>query len=105
MKGVKKFIIIFSPILIVVLFVIYYFFYKTINVNSSDQTCKVDEDCIMAMTECSCDCGIPINIIHWKKYLDEQEKKCKFYTGIMCGGMHCEQELKCINNICTDVSK
>lgn len=104
MTGVKKFIIIFSSILIVGLIVIYYFFYKTINVNSSDQTCKVDEDCIMAMIECSCDCGIPINKIHWEKYLVEQAKKCKLYTGTMCK-MRCEQKLKCINNICTDVSK
>ncbi len=92
------------PIIIVGLLFAYYFPYKTIKVVSSDQSCQVDTDCIMAMVECSCDCGIPINKIHWQKYLDKQERKCKFYTGKMCK-MSCEQELKCINNICTDIKK
>ena len=104
MKGLKKFLIILSLILVAVLFVIYYYFFKTVNVNLSDQTCKVDEDCIMAMTECSCDCGIPINKIHWGKYLAEKAKKCKSYTGKMCK-VSCNQKLKCNNNICTDISK
>ena len=102
MKKSTKFIIIFLPILAIGLLIAYYFPYKTVEVSSSDQTCQVNEDCIMAMVECSCDCGVPINKVHWQKYLDRQEKKCKFYAGKMCK-MACEQKLECVNHICTDI--
>lgn len=69
-------------------------------IDISDRSCKVDEDCIMAMIKCSCDCGIPINKIYLNKYLNKQNEMCKSYTGPMCK-MQCEQKLKCISNICT----
>jgi len=69
-----------------------------------DAKCDVDEDCTTAMVQCSCDCGIPINKIYEQKYLDKQEEKCKFYTGMMCK-MDCKSKLKCINNMCTDIDK
>ncbi len=107
MKGIKKFIIIFLLILVIGIIIVYYFpsknikpINKPIEVNSTDQVCEVDEDCIMAMVECSCDCGVPINKIHWQKYLDAQEKKCKNYDGPYCK-VSCAYELRCINNICT----
>lgn len=102
-------------ILIAGVFIAYYFLYNTTEVVSSeeplptevissDNSCEVDADCVMAMVECSSDCGVPINKIHWQEYLDEQEKKCEFYSGKMCK-MSCEQELKCINKICTNIQK
>lgn len=66
----------------------------------TDQVCKVDEDCVMAMVKCSCDCGVPVNKIHWLKYSFEQVKRCENYKGTYCK-MNCEVEPKCINNICT----
>ena len=66
---------------------------------NTDQTCEVDEDCTMAMTECSCDCGMPINKVHKQKYLDIQKEKCKNYKGRQCK-MDCSQGLKCLNNVC-----
>ncbi len=101
-------LIICSLILILGLFFAYYFSHKnkTIEVVSevpaSDQFCQVDADCTVAMVECSCDCGIPINKIHRQKYVDEHERKCKSYSGVMCK-ISCEQELKCVNNICTNI--
>lgn len=66
----------------------------------TDQVCKVDEDCVMAMVKCSCDCGVPINKIHWQKYLDAQVERCKNYNGPYCK-VSCTFEPKCINNTCT----
>lgn len=71
----------------------------TIEVDREDQTCEQDDDCILAMVKCSCDCGVPINEKHWSKYLDEQKKMCENYQGKMCK-MDCGQELKCEDNIC-----
>lgn len=72
---------------------------KPLLVDITDQTCKADDDCILAMVECSCDCGIPINKIYWQKYLDVQEEKCRNYQGPYCK-IDCLVEPKCIKNIC-----
>ena len=74
------------------------------NYETDDNVCVVDSDCVMALVECSCDCGVPINKIHSQKYLDIKEEKCEFYTGRMCK-MDCNQELKCVNNICTIINE
>ena len=71
-------------------------------VETNDQSCIEDSDCVMAMVECSCDCGVPINKIHWQKYLDMKEEKCKSYTGKTCK-MDCKTNLKCINNSCVNM--
>jgi len=73
-----------------------------LEIDSTDQACEVDDDCVMAMVKCSCDCGIPINKIHQQKYIDEQIEICENYEGKMCK-MKCEQELECVDSICTIV--
>lgn len=70
-----------------------------INVETKDQYCNEDSECIMAMVKCSCDCGVPINKIYLQKYLNMKEEKCKSYEGIMCK-MDCRTDLKCVNNSC-----
>ena len=72
---------------------------KSIEVEPADQACEADEDCIMAMVKCSCDCGVPINKANWKKYLDEKEEMCTDYEGPMCG-MMCDQNLGCVDKVC-----
>lgn len=72
-----------------------------IQIDASDQSCQTDNDCIMAMTECSCDCGKPINKEAWPKYLDMQDKMCEDYDGPQCD-MDCNPS-KCINEVCTVV--
>ena len=69
--------------------------------DSGDQYCTDDDDCVMVMVECSCHCGIPINKEHWQKYMDAKEKKCESYVGRMCK-MACDSDLKCINNLCVN---
>lgn len=99
MKESLKLLIVGLPVLIIGVFALYYFSSKD-EINSADQACKADEDCIMTMVECSCDCGVPINKIHWQKYLDAQEERCKNYDGSYCK-MNCAFKPKCINNMCT----
>ncbi len=91
-------------VVLLVIFAVFFimnFYPRTIiTINPEDKKCTVDEDCVTTMVKCSCDCGVPINKIHWSKYLDKKAKRCTFYFGPMCF-MKCEQELKCINGICT----
>jgi hypothetical protein len=103
MKKPIKYLAIILPIVIVIGFLVFYYFpYDSIKIDPADQACQVDDDCIMAMVRCSCDCGQPINEMHWEKYLNKQQRMCKFYSGEMCK-MVCAENLKCINNICTIV--
>lgn len=73
---------------------------KSLEVAAADQKCEADDDCIMVMVKCSCDCGVPINKANWQKYLDKQEKMCEDYEGPMCK-MMCNQKLRCINKVCS----
>ena len=70
-----------------------------LKIDPKDQECDKDEDCILTMVKCSCDCGLPVNRAHLQKYLDEQEKMCEDYEGKMCK-MNCDQKLGCIHHIC-----
>jgi hypothetical protein len=72
---------------------------QTLTINPADQACQADDDCVMAMVKCSCDCGVPINKLNWPKYLDQQARMCENYNGRMCK-MGCNQVLKCVDNIC-----
>jgi hypothetical protein len=75
---------------------------QALTIDPADQACQADDDCVMAMVKCSCDCGIPINKLNWPKYIDQQAKICENYNGPMCK-MSCDQVLKCVNSICTIV--
>ena len=77
---------------------------KSIEVDLADQICENDDDCIMAMVKCSCDCGVPINKANWQKYLDEQEKMCEDYEGPMCK-MMCNQKIRCVDKACSIIEE
>jgi hypothetical protein len=62
-------------------------------VDPADTTCSADDERVMAMTHCSCDCGAPINRAHWAKYMEAQERMCKDYVGPMC-------KMKCPDAVC-----
>lgn len=72
------------------------------NIQISDQYCQTDNDCVMAVTECSCDCGTPINKANQQKYSDIRATKCKNYVGVMCG-MSCDHKLSCVSNRCAAI--
>lgn len=68
-------------------------------VNSNEVYCQKDSDCVMVLTDCSCNCGIPVNKKFEKKYLEIKEEKCKSYTGPQCK-MLCNLTPRCVKNAC-----
>lgn len=74
-----------------------------LTIDPEDRRCEKDEDCILAMVRCSCDCGQPVNRAHSQKYLDAQDEMCEDYSGKMCK-MKCDQKLGCVQHVCTILS-
>ena len=70
-----------------------------LKIDPADATCSSNADCGMTMTQCSCDCGSPVNLARTQKYVEAQERMCKSYEGVMCK-MACNDTLICDNGVC-----
>jgi hypothetical protein len=70
-----------------------------LKIDPADATCTSNADCGFTLTQCSCNCGTPINLAHWQKYLDAQERMCKNYAGPMCK-VACEDTAICDKGVC-----
>ncbi len=51
------------------------------------------------MTQCSCDCGSPVNVARVKKYVAARERMCKGYEGRLCK-MSCNETATCDSGVC-----
>ena len=70
-----------------------------LKIDPADATCSSNADCGMTMTQCSCDCGSPVNVARRQKYIDAQERMCKSYEGPMCK-MACNDTVICDSGVC-----
>jgi hypothetical protein len=70
-----------------------------VKVDPADQTCSSAADCAIAATQCSCDCGSPVNRKHVTKYADAVQRLCKDYHGMMCK-MACDETATCDHGVC-----
>jgi len=73
-------------------------------IDPADQTCSSSADCEITMTECSCDCGSPVNAGRAKKYAEARDRKCKGYQGRMCK-MRCDAVPACDQGVCQMITR
>ncbi|MFC1774759.1 hypothetical protein ACFLZN_00400 [Nanoarchaeota archaeon] len=76
-----------------------YFAQKLSKVNADHQLCDVDDDCVLQILECSCDCGVPINKQYREDYARVRSKNCENYQGAICK-MACDIEAFCVAGVC-----
>jgi hypothetical protein len=70
-----------------------------LKIEPADQTCSSNADCVITMTQCSCDCGSPVNGKRAQKYREAQGRMCKGYSGTMCK-MSCKDIPICDGGVC-----
>jgi hypothetical protein len=70
-----------------------------LTIDPADAKCSSNADCGITMTQCSCDCGSPVNVAHAKKYEEARERMCKDYQGPMCK-MACNETASCDGGVC-----
>ena len=70
-----------------------------LTIDPADAKCSSNADCRLTMTQCSCDCGSPVNVAHAQKYAEAQARLCQSYEGIMCK-MACNDTVICGSGVC-----
>ncbi|MEA9358157.1 hypothetical protein SHI21_18125 [Bacteriovorax sp. PP10] len=76
-----------------------------IKISASDRTCRKDTDCRTVGVKCSCSCGKGVNKAHFAKYAQKLEQMCLANPPEKMCKVMCTGEAKCIDRVCTYVSK
>jgi hypothetical protein len=71
-----------------------------LKIDPADQTCRSNDDCVVKLTQCACDCGSPVNREHARKYEEALDRACKGYSGRMCKMAPCTDVATCDDGVC-----
>lgn len=73
--------------------------------DSGDDMCQKDEDCINVMMECSCDCGMEVNKTHKEKYDKAWLEKCRDFSSEVKCQMDCYSRPVCLQGKCVNAGQ
>lgn len=71
-----------------------------LKIDPADQVCRSDDDCVVRLTQCECDCGSPVNRPNAEKYEEALHRACEGYKGRMCKMAPCTDFATCDGGVC-----
>ena len=72
-----------------------------IEIDPAHQTCLLPTDCVLVYLDCSgCDCGVPVNSMYEKLYLNLAIETCSEYAGPVCEIYCPPTTLVCQSGLC-----